>query len=168
MNDSNSPDVSMSVPTEVSPSLPPGPRIPLIVISPYGRTHVVDHDAGDHNSVIKLIDTIYGLPRLADLPDEAQARVAGLAMFKQAYLGPADDKTPGIGDLLSAFDPARLTGQVAAVGAARAIIPDRVVNTIPAYGNRGCEAIGVVPTDFGKPNPLPADFNPRPSTNPSK
>ena len=148
--------------------LSPGPRIPLIVISPYGRTHVVDHDAGDHNSVIKLIDTIYGLPRLADLPDEAQARVAGLAMFKQAYLGPADDKTPGIGDLLSAFDPARLTGQVAAVGAARAIIPDRVVNTIPAYGNRGCEAIGVVPTDFGKPNPLPADFNPRPSTNPSK
>jgi len=146
--------------------LSPGPRIPLIVISPFARTHVVDHDAGDHNSVIKLIDEIYGLPKLADLPDEAEARVAGLAMFKQAYLGPADDHTPGIGDLVSAFDPARLTGRAPPVEARDAMIPDAIINKIPHYGNQGCKAIGMVPTDQGRPNPVPADFNPRPSTNP--
>ena len=147
--------------------LSPGPRIPLIVISPFARNHVVDHDSGDHNSVIKLIDEIYGLPKLADLPDEAQARTAGLAMFKQAYLGPGDDKVPGIGDLMSAFDPARLAGSAAPLAAAEAMIPDQVVNAVPAYGNQGCKAIGITPTDAGRANPVPADFNPRPSTNPS-
>ena len=147
--------------------LSPGPRIPLIVISPFARNHVVDHDAGDHNSVIKLIDEIYGLPKLADLPDEAEARTAGLVMFKQAYLGPGDDKVPGIGDLMSAFDPARLAGSAAPLAAAEAMIPDQVVNAVPAYGNQGCKAIGITPTDAGRANPVPADFNPRPSTNPS-
>ncbi len=148
--------------------LSPGPRIPLIVISPFARTHAIDHAVGDHNSVIKLIDEIYDLPKLADLPDEAAARVAGLALFKQAYLGPADDKTPGIGDLISAFDPARLNGKISPVAASDAMIPDRIVNSLPHYNNQGCKAIGITPTDAGRPNPIPHDFNPRPSTNPGK
>jgi len=147
-----------------------GPRIPLIVISPYARAHVVSHEEGDHASVIKLIDILFRLPKLADLPDEAQARVAGLKMFQQAYLGPADDKTPGVGDLLSAFDPARLAGKAPVLPASYAEIPDTDVAAVPPYGNAGCEAIGVVPTDIaqGIANHVPADFNPRPKTDPDK
>lgn len=147
-----------------------GPRIPLIVISPYARAHEVSHESGDHASVIKFIDLLYNLPKLADLPDEAQAEQAGEKMFQQAYLGPADDHTPGVGNLLSAFDPARLEGKAAPLPAAYAETPDDVVSAIPPYGNQGCKAIGIVPTDIaqGIPNNIPADFNPRPKTDPTK
>ena len=145
-----------------------GPRIPLIIISPYARSHVVSHESGDHASVIKFLEVLYNLPRLADLPDEAQARVAGLAMLKQANLGPADDDTPGVGNLLSAFDPARLEGRAKPLPASYAMTPD--VNAIPPDNNQGCRVIGIVPTDIalGIPNVIPADFNPRPKTVPTK
>jgi phospholipase C len=141
-----------------------GPRIPLIILSPYARAHVVSHESGDHASVIRFIDILFGLPPLADLPDEAQARQAGLAMYKQAYLGPADDHTPGVGDLLSAFDPARLSGRAKVLPAAYAVTAD--VGAIPPDGSSGCKAIGVVPVDVAKglPNPVPSDFSPRPKT----
>jgi phospholipase C len=147
-----------------------GPRIPFIIISPYARAHVVSHEEGDHASVIKFLDILFRLPKLADLPEESQARVAGEKMFQQAYLGPADDKTPGVGDLLSAFDPARLTGKAPVLPASYAEIPDADVTAIPPYGNAGCKAIGIVPVDIalGIKNNIPPDFNPRPKTDPDK
>jgi phospholipase C len=144
-----------------------GPRIPLIIISPYARSHMVSHESGDHASVIKLIDILYRLPRLADLPDEMQARVAGEKMFQQAYLGPADDHTPGVGDLLSAFDPARLEGRAKPLPASYAVTQN--IAAIPPDGNQGCKVDGIVPTDDaqGIANNIPADFNPRPKTDPT-
>jgi phospholipase C len=144
-----------------------GPRIPLIIISPYARAHVVDHEEGDHASVIKLIDILFKLPRLADLPDEAQARMAGEKMFSQAYLGPADDVTPGIGDLLSAFDPARLSGKAKPLPASYAMTDN--IGAIPPDNNQGCQAIGITPVDVQQnlPNHIPTDFNPRPKTDPT-
>jgi phospholipase C len=144
-----------------------GPRIPLIIISPYARTHVVSHESGDHASVIKFLDLLYGLPPLADLPAELNARMAGQKMYHQNNLGPADDLTPGVGDLLSAFDPARLEGNAKPLPAAYAITPD--VSAIPPDDNQGCRVIGIVPTDYalGIVNHIPADFNPRPKTNPT-
>ena len=146
-----------------------GPRIPLIIISPYARAHVVSHESGDHASVIKFIDILFNLPKLADLPDEEQARVAGEQMFKQAYLGPADDHTPGVGDLLSGFDPARLAGKAQPLPGSYAEIQDAAVTAIPPYGNAGCKAVGMTPTDIaqGIRNDIPADFNPRPKTDPT-
>jgi phospholipase C len=146
-----------------------GPRIPLIVISPYARAHMVSHESGDHASVIKFIDILFRLPRLGDLPDEEQARLAGEKMFQQAYLGPADDHTPGIGDLLSAFDPARLEGKAPPLPASYAETPDEAVGTIPPYDNQGCKMIGITPTDYalGIKNEIPSDFNPRPKTDPT-
>jgi phospholipase C len=144
-----------------------GPRIPLIIISPYARAHVVSHESGDHASVIKFLELLYGLPPLADLPDELKARLAGEKMFHQENLGPADDLTPGIGNLLSAFDPARLEGKAKPLPAAYAITPD--VNAIPPEDNQGCRVTGIVPTDeaLGIVNHIPADFNPRPKTDPT-
>ncbi len=144
-----------------------GPRIPLIVISPYARAHMVSHESGDHASVIKLIELLFNLPAMADLPDEAQARVAGFTLFKQHYLGPGDDGVPGIGNLLSAFDPARLTGKAAPLPAAYAMTAN--ADAIPPDNNQGCKAIGIVPVDaaLGIKTVIPADFNPRPETDPT-
>jgi hypothetical protein len=109
------------------------------------------------------------LTPLADLPDEANARELGEATYGQKYLGPADDNTPEVGDLFSAFDNARLLGWLPKLPAEYAIIPHSEAVTLPHYGAQGCKVLHILPTDYvhGKViDPAPADFNPRPSTNP--
>ncbi|MHC5597959.1 MAG: phospholipase C [Nostoc sp.] len=155
-----------------------GVRVPLILISPYARTHAVSHVEGDHNSVIETINTIFGLPALASLPDEAQALAAGNSPefnkfgppgFQQRYLGPRDINSPITDSLLSGFDPKRLLGVTPPLPASFAKIPDDVVNTLPHYGGQGCRAIGITPEDKrqGIVNNVPKGFNPLPSTYPA-
>ena len=155
-----------------------GVRVPLILISPYGRTHAVSHVEGDHNSVIETINSIFGLPALASLPDEKQALAAGNspefnkfgpAGFEQKYLGPRDINSPTTDSLLSGFDPNRLLGISPPLPASFATIPDDVVKTLPHFGGHGCEAIGIEPEDQrqGIVNNVPAGFNPLPSTYPA-
>jgi len=158
---------------ELSPAGTPlvhGPRIPLIVISPFAKAHVISHESGDHNSIIRFIDQLYGLPFLADLPDELKARRVGATEFGQANLGPDDN---GVGfngeDLLSAFDIGRLLGNTPPLPVAYASVPAALGATVPPLNNQGCAALGIIPDDVahGVHNPIPADFNPRPSTDPS-
>ncbi|MEH2392147.1 MAG: alkaline phosphatase family protein [Nostoc sp.] len=155
-----------------------GVRVPLILISPYARTHAVSHAEGDHNSVIETINTIFGLPALASLPDEAQALAAGNSPqfnkfgppgFEQKYLGPRDINSPITDSLLSGFDPKRLLGVSPPLPASFAKIPDSVINTLPHYGGQGCQAIGVTPEDKRQRivNKIPKGFNPLPSTYPA-
>lgn len=152
-----------------------GIRIPMIVISPYARAHVVSHAEGDHNSVIETIEAIFGLPPLATLPDEAQAlhdgedpRFAGPGSFVQHYLGPRDINSPQTDDLLSAFEPRRLSGELPPIPGSYAMIPDNDVNTLPHFGGHGCTAIGLTPADRqqGITNEIPAHFNALPVTLP--
>lgn len=145
-----------------------GPRIPAIVISPYGRAHVISHEYSEHGSVIKFIDRLFDLTPLAFLPDEVKARKLGKQQFGQENLGPSDGY-PGQGELLTAFDNARLTGQAPPLPASYATIADAQVKHLPHYDGQGCYALNIVPTDYagGKLlDPAPADFNPRPGTTP--
>jgi len=155
-----------------------GVRVPLLLISPYGRAHAVSHAEGDHNSVIETINAIFGLPPLASLPDEAQALAAGNSSefnqfgppgFEQKYLGPRDINSPITDSLLSGFDPKRLLGISPPLPASFAKIPDSVVNSLPHYGGNGCQAIGITPEDQhqGIVNNVPPGFNPLPSTYPA-
>ena len=157
-----------------------GPRIPLLVISPYARAHVVSREEGDHNSVIRLINALFGLPALADLPDEAAARKAagtdhrfdGPNGTPNADLGPHDGAAndADTGALLSAFDPGRLDGSRPALPASYAELPDAEVEAMPALGNEGCRRLGLQTEDRvqGIVNTIPADFNPRPGTFPGQ
>jgi phospholipase C len=43
-----------------------GPRVPLLVVSPYARTGHVDHVQGEFASVLRFIEDVYGLSRLSD------------------------------------------------------------------------------------------------------
>ena len=47
-----------------------GARVPAIVISPYSKSGAIAHDLNDQDSVLKFIETVFGLPALASLPDE--------------------------------------------------------------------------------------------------
>ena len=151
-----------------------GPRIPLLVISPYARAHVVAHEEGDHNSVIRLVNSLFGLPPLATLPDEAAARLAGAvdpqfqtgpAGFVQAFLSPHDAPGMPTGELLSAFDPGRLIGYRAPLPASYATIPAATIASLPHYGGQGCSALNLTTEDRvqGLTNAIPADFFARPS-----
>ena len=155
-----------------------GIRVPLILISPYARTHAVSHAEGDHNSIIETIEYIFGRPPLASLPDEASALRLGDSAafnrfgppgFRQKYLGPRDINSPVTRSLLSGFDPLRLSGALPPLPAGFAIVPSRIVDKLPHYGGQGCKAIGIEPEDvrLGIVNRIPAGFNPLPGTYPA-
>jgi len=143
-----------------------GPRIPAIVISPYAVAHGVSHVPSEHSSIIKFVDELFNLIPLADLPDEMKARQIGMDKFGQPSLGPADDMVPGVGDMSSAFDTLRLQGKNAPLSADYATIPAAEIASFPHLGGAGCKQLEIKPTDSGIPNPVPADFNPRPDTTP--
>ncbi|MFO1039013.1 MAG: alkaline phosphatase family protein [Geminicoccaceae bacterium] len=165
--DSVPPPIRTTGPTGVPMTV--GPRIPMIVISPFANTHTVSHEEANHASVSKFIEDLFDLPRLADLPSERAALSRGRRELGQCCLGPWDKGVPGAGNLLSAFSYARLAGSKPMLKASYAEIPDKVVNELPHYGGRGCKAIGVTPLrPRGGGNPIPPFFNPLPETNPTK
>jgi phospholipase C len=152
-----------------------GIRIPMLVISPYARAHAVSHAEGDHNAVIETIEALFDLPPLASLPDEKQALLAGTdprfngpGGFVQHYLGPRDINTPATDDLLSAFEPRRLTGEMPSLPGEYALIPNDAITKLPHYGGKGCAAIGMMPEDRRQniTTTVPAGFNTLPSTLP--
>jgi hypothetical protein len=109
------------------------------------------------------------LTPLAQLPDEAAALAKGKTELGQKWLGPSDNPNLPNGSLFSAFDNGRLTGATKPLAAAYATIPAATVKSLPHYNGEGCSVLKITPTDYvnGKlVDPAPADFNPRPSTNP--
>lgn len=145
-----------------------GPRVPLILISPYGKLGYVSHEQGSQASVVKFVDTVFGLPPLATLPDELLGRYLGETMGQQE-LGPQDALTPGVSDLLDAFSTARLMGVADALTPDYVMVDPAYVNKIPQVTGLGCADLGILTVDrqLGIKNNIPADFNPRPNTNPT-
>ena len=146
-----------------------GPRVPLILISPYARTHYVAHSQGNQASVVKFVDAVFNLPPLALLPDEERGRKLGEKNFGQKNLGPEDAITPGVTDLVEAFSPSRLLGKTAPLPASYVEIPDSLVQHLPEQTGYGCKDLGIVTTDrqLHIKNKIPSDFNPRPKTTPT-
>ncbi len=76
-----------------------GPRIPLMVISPYTRPGFVDHTYADHGSILKFIEVNWKLPALS--PRSRDNLPNPIASKDDPYV-PAN--APALGDLMSAFD----------------------------------------------------------------
>jgi phospholipase C len=145
-----------------------GPRVPLMVISPYAKVHTVDKQVSSQSSVVKFIGEIFGRDPLATLPDEKKGLKLGKTEFGNNYEGPLDTYA-GIGDLTSAFDPNRLDGKAPVLPPGFVEIPDNVVMTLPHYNGQGCSVLGIEPEDYvkGIVNNIPSDFNTLPGTNPT-
>jgi phospholipase C len=128
-----------------------GPRIPLLLISPYSKTHAIVSNPGDTTSFAHFLDVLYNLPALSSLPDE------------KPYMpeGPRD-ANPRITNLLGGFSAARLAGTESLIPASQAIIPDKVVNTFPPPMT--CKQTGVMPVAVpgGWTAPPPYFKNPLP------
>jgi len=62
-----------------------GPRLPLLVISPFARTNYVDHAVTDQTSVLRFIEDNWSLGRIGDHSfDEKAGTLAGLFDFTGA------------------------------------------------------------------------------------
>jgi phospholipase C len=132
-----------------------GARVPAIVISPYGKTGAIVHDFNDQDSVIKFIETVFGLPTLASLPDEK----------RYMPMGPRDGN-PLLSNMRGAFDYDRLAGRRAPLSPQGAVFADRTIRAIPAP--LSCRGIGVTPATPppGVSESPPPGFNPRPFESP--
>jgi phospholipase C len=127
-----------------------GPRLPLILISPYARSGAIVSDPGDQTSILKFAERLFDLPPLATLPEEATYMPRG-----------PRDADPALTNLLGGFDRARLNGSAAPIAAAQAEIPDTVVNRFPAA--MSCRTLGISPTALpNAPSTPPPNFNARP------
>ena len=73
-----------------------GPRVPMILVSPYARRDVVDHTYNDHVSVLKFIEANWRLsPLSAVSTDNLPNATPG------AYV---PEVRPAIGNLMTMFD----------------------------------------------------------------
>jgi len=73
-----------------------GPRVPMIVVSPYARRGAVDHTYNDHVSILKFIEANWKLDPLTSYSADNLPNAT-----PQAYV-PAD--RPAIGNLTTLFD----------------------------------------------------------------
>ena len=64
-----------------------GPRVPLIVISPFARPHFVDHTQYDFRSIIKFIEQTYNLPHQMSYNRDVNS-IAGMLNLHQPPLAP--------------------------------------------------------------------------------
>jgi phospholipase C len=93
-----------------------GPRLPLLVISPWAKTNAIDHNVSNQASVVNFVEYNWRLPAIAGSFDQALAGVdrsehipfdfAGLFSFRNGH----DDGRDGFGLAPVQLDP--VTGQV--------------------------------------------------------
>jgi phospholipase C len=84
-------------PPRISP-LYYGPRVPAIFISPYARSHYIDHTTYDFTSVLRYVEDLFGLGHLSTLDERANS-IANALNYHQRPLKPLilqDRKCPPI------------------------------------------------------------------------
>lgn len=59
-----------------------GPRLPLIVISPYARTNFIDYTLTDQSSILKFVENSWRLPRIAGSLDKIAGTLDNLFDFR--------------------------------------------------------------------------------------
>jgi len=64
-----------------------GPRVPVLVISPWSRSHFIDHRTYDFSSVVKFVENQYHLRHLMTY-DRSVDGIGGMLDFKQKPLPP--------------------------------------------------------------------------------
>jgi phospholipase C len=78
-----------------------GPRLPLIVISPYAKQNYVDHRAVDQSSILRFIEDNWELGRIGnDSSDVKAGRLNGLFDFDDAQRAPKLILDPSTGVVL--------------------------------------------------------------------
>jgi phospholipase C len=59
----------------------PGPRLPLLVVSPWAKANAVDHTHTDQSSILRLVEDNWQLPRISGSFDQLAGTLNGLFNF---------------------------------------------------------------------------------------
>ena len=62
-----------------------GPRMPLLVISPWARSNSVDHTLSDQSSIIKFVEDNWSLPSISGSFDRVAGSLDGMFDFAKNY-----------------------------------------------------------------------------------
>ena len=81
-----------------------GPRLPLLVISPWAKSNAVDHTLTDQSSILRFIEDNWSVGRISGSTDALAGSLGGLFNFSHPHASP-----PNAGKFI--LDP--VTGQVA-------------------------------------------------------
>jgi phospholipase C len=106
----------------------PGPRLPLLVISPWAKQNYIDHNFTDQSSVIKFIEENWGIGPLGHSAFES---LSGLTS-NGTQVAPGSSQS---GDLMSMFDFHPKDGEVAPA----VILNDQTGEVIRVVGQQGGE-----------------------------
>jgi phospholipase C len=82
----------------------PGLRVPMIIVSPYAKSGYVDTTFSDHSSVLKFIETVFGLPALASINHEFDTATPTTNNQANGAPFPPRDGNPALSDLTQCFD----------------------------------------------------------------
>jgi phospholipase C len=81
-----------------------GPRLPLLVISPYAKQNYIDHRATDQSSILRFIEDNWELGRIGnDSSDVKAGTLDGLFDFDGGSQAPKLILDPSTGVILKAF-----------------------------------------------------------------
>ncbi len=81
-----------------SPFVEMGPRVPLVVISPWAKRNYVSHVVHDHTAITRFIETLFDLPALTarDANSDALLDMFDFTCGRDLSIQPAPD--PGTGE----------------------------------------------------------------------
>jgi phospholipase C len=81
----------------------PGMRVPMLVVSPHAKPGHVDTTLSDHSSVLKFIETVFGLPTLASINHEFDTSTPLTNNAANGAPFPPRDGNPALSDLTQCF-----------------------------------------------------------------
>jgi phospholipase C len=73
-----------------------GFRVPLFVVSPYAKAHFVSHAIHSHTSILRFIETRFGLPALTARDANADALLDMFDFANPSFLSPPDLQAPTV------------------------------------------------------------------------
>jgi phospholipase C len=80
-----------------------GPRLPLLLISPYARKNFVDHAITDQTSILRFIEDNWGLGQIGNQSfDEKAASISNLFNFSHADVEEGLSLDPSTGEPVKA------------------------------------------------------------------
>jgi phospholipase C len=82
----------------------PGIRVPMIVVSPYAKPGFVDTTFSEHSSVLKFIETVFGLPTLASMNHQFDSATPLANNAANGAPFPPRDGNTAISDLTQCFN----------------------------------------------------------------
>jgi phospholipase C len=81
----------------------PGIRIPMLIVSPYAKSGYVDTTVSDHSSVLKFIESTFGLPTLASMNHQFDTSTPTTNNATNGAPFPPRDGNPAVSDLTQCF-----------------------------------------------------------------